>query len=215
MSSWSSEDMVRAGCLHSIDTTHDAQQRAAEAIQKLQRAGKTRGPSDDQGKTVFDRLMFFNIQQSLFRYPTLGRTEATVPDLHPKVQGSARQCLQVPNYFRKNAADQPKKDLVLSGPKQSLVKWGHNVHILEGKRCQYMLFGLRLLFIHQPLCNCIHDGCRKVRGYSQIFIDIIRKEETKNACMYQIMGKLHDFKIYFARGKLHTKDFSPIKYFFY
>ena len=109
MSSWSSKDMVRAGCLHSIDTTHDAQQRAAEAIQKLQRAGKTRGPSDDQGKTVFDRLMFFNIQQSLFRYPTLGRTEATVPDLHPKVQGSARQCLQVPYYFRKNAADRPKK----------------------------------------------------------------------------------------------------------
>ena len=44
-SSWSSEDLVRVGCLHPVDTTHDPRQRATEAIRKLQRAGETRGPS--------------------------------------------------------------------------------------------------------------------------------------------------------------------------
>ena len=100
-SSLSSKDLVRVGCLRSVDTTHDTRKRATEAIRKLQGGrdkGTFRGPSDDQddhGTTVLDRLLFFNMFKnsslSLFRYPTLG--------------GMRRS----------------KKDRVLSGPRQSLV----------------------------------------------------------------------------------------------
>ena len=96
--------------------------RAAEEIRKLQGEGETRGPSgdahDDHGTTGFDRIVLFNMfknsSRSLFRYPTLGGLRRN---------GSARQCSQVPDDFRKPAADRPKKYQVLSRPKQSLVKW--------------------------------------------------------------------------------------------
>ena len=61
-------------------------------------------------------------QPIIIQVPDPRRTEAIAPDLPPKLQCSARQCSQVPDQFRKNAADRPIKDRVLSGPKQSLVK---------------------------------------------------------------------------------------------
>ena len=75
---------------------------------------RPRRPRDDG----FDRIVLFNMfknsSRSLFRYPTLGGLRRN---------GSARQCSQVPDDFRKPAADRPKKDQVLSRPKQTLVKW--------------------------------------------------------------------------------------------
>ena len=106
-SSLSSKDLVRVGCLRSVDTTHDTRKRATEAIRKLQGGrdkgtlGRPRRPRDDgfRPATVFQHVK--NSSLSLFRYPTLG--------------GMRRS----------------KKDRVLSGPKQSLVIWP--LKIKEGR----------------------------------------------------------------------------------
>ena len=92
--------------------------------------GTFRGPSDDQddhGPTVFDRLLFFNMfknsSRSLFRYPTLGglrRSRQIFPRRYRVVLDSARR---FPTIFAKMRPIDQKKDRVLSGPKQSLVKW--------------------------------------------------------------------------------------------
>ena len=92
--------------------------------------GTFRGPSDDQddhGPTVFDRLLFFNMfknsSRSLFRYPTLGglrRSRQIFPRRYRVVRDSARR---FPTIFAKMRPIDQKKDRVLSGPKQSLVKW--------------------------------------------------------------------------------------------
>ena len=92
-----------------------------------QRADETWGPSDDYGTTDFDRLLFLNIfknrSRSLVRYPTLRGLRRSGQNFPPKEWGSAWQCSQIPDYVR------PKKDRVLSGPKQSLVKWPLNLII--------------------------------------------------------------------------------------
>ena len=93
--------------------------------------GTFRGPSsddqDDHGPTVFDRLLFFNMfknsSRSLFRYPTLGglrRSRQIFPRRYRVVRDSARR---FPTIFAKMRPIDQKKDRVLSGPKQSLVKW--------------------------------------------------------------------------------------------
>ena len=99
--------------------------------------GTFRGPSDDQddhGPTVFDRLLFFNMfknsSRSLFRYPTLG-------GLRRSRQIFPRRYRVVRDYFRKNAADRPKKGSGTIGTKTILgemaaldIKQG--VHLANG-----------------------------------------------------------------------------------
>ena len=94
----------------------------------LQREGETRGHLGDpwttkttMGPRFFN--MFKNSRQSLFWYPTLGglrRSCQIFPRRYRVVLDSARRFQTI---FRKNVTNQPKKGSVLSGPKQSLVKW--------------------------------------------------------------------------------------------
>ena len=108
-------------------TTHDHLQRAAEAIRNLQRAGETKGPSDDQDDpepTAFgrvDRLLFFNMfkngSRSLFRYPTHGglrRLYQISPRRYREVLESAGR---FPTVFAKLRSVDQKTDRGLSGAK--------------------------------------------------------------------------------------------------
>ena len=118
------EDLVRVGCLHSIDTMHDPRYRAVEAIWKLQRADETRRPSLDPRTTKTTTGRGFLID--CFFITCLKKVADYFFGTRPSDDwgdNSARQCSQVPDYFRKNAADRPNKDRVLSGSKQSWVKW--------------------------------------------------------------------------------------------
>ena len=68
--------------------------------------------------TVFQHV--FKQKPITFSVPDPRRTEAIAPDLTPNVKGIARQCLQVPEYFRKKCSRSTKKGSGTIGTKTIL-----------------------------------------------------------------------------------------------
>ena len=164
--------------------------------------GTFRGPSDDQddhGPTVFDRLLFFNMfknsSRSLFRYPTLGglrRSRQIFPRRYRVVRDSARR---FPTIFAKmRPIDQKrigyyrdqKKDRVLSGPKQSLVKWPlyanwlafihHGANRGRNKQEQWVLGRLVKNMCEMPKKRLVSNNKGNGRGEQYEVLGLLRKQ---------------------------------------